>query len=193
MKKALIFVANGFEEIEALTIYDILIRAEVKAELCSVEKGNQVQGAHGLTAVTPIHINDVKDFGEYDILITPGGLPGSTNLRDDDRVIKAFQSFFGKQDKYLANICASGIVLDKAGIAQQIAGTCYPGFKSEIAYKEYRDEMVVMDNNVITSQGPATAIYFALKIVEVLCGKMQAEQIHSDTLLFLVEENARKK
>lgn len=192
MKKALIFMANGFEEIEALTIYDILVRAEVKAELCSIEKGNQVQGAHGLTTFTSIHVDEVKDFNEYDILITPGGLPGSTNLRDDERVIKAFQSFFGNPNKYLANICASGIVLDRAGIAQQIVGTCYPGFKSEIAYKEYSDEMVVMDNNVITSQGPATAIYFALKIVEVLCGKMRAEQIHSDTLLFLVEENARR-
>lgn len=192
MKKALIFMANGFEEIEALTVYDILIRAEVAAHLCSVEKDKSVQGAHGLQAETMLHIDEIKSFDEYDMLITPGGLPGSTNLRDDDRVIAAFKGFFDKPGKYLANICASGIVLDRAGIAQQIKGTCYPGFKDQIAYKEYVDEMVVMDKNVITSQGPATAIYFALKLVELLMGKAVADQIHSDTLLPLVEKSAQK-
>lgn len=184
-------MANGFEEIEALTVYDILTRAEITADLCSIEKDKKVQGAHGLHAEVALHIDEVKDLDQYDMLITPGGLPGSTNLRDDDRVIAAFKAFFDKSGKYLANICASGIVLDRAGIAQQIKGTCYPGFKDQIAYKEYVDEMVVMDKNVITSQGPATAIYFALKLVELLKGKTVAEQIHSDTLLPLVEKSAR--
>ncbi|MDO4711073.1 MAG: DJ-1/PfpI family protein [Peptostreptococcaceae bacterium] len=192
MKKALIFMANGFEEIEALTVYDILTRAEVHADLCSIEKDKKVRGAHGMDAEASIHIDEVKDLEQYDMLITPGGLPGSTNLRDDDRVIEAFKKFYDRSDKYLANICASGIVLDRAGIAQQIKGTCYPGFKSEIAYKEYVDEMVVMDKNVVTSQGPATAIYFALKLVELLKGKAVADRIHSDTLLPLVEKSARK-
>lgn len=192
MKKALIFMANGFEEIEALTVYDILTRAEIKADLCSIEKDLSVKGAHGLSASANLHIGEVKNLDEYDILITPGGLPGSTNLRDNDRVVEAFRHFFGKPDKYLASICASGIVLARAGIANQILGTCYPAFRDEIGYKQFVDELVVTDQNVITSQGPATAIYFALKIVEFLCGKIVAENIHSDTLLYLVEQNARK-
>lgn len=185
-------MANGFEEIEALTVYDILTRAQVQADLCSVEKDNNLQGAHGLMTTAKIHIDEVKDFDTYDMLITPGGLPGSTTLRDDDRVIRAFQSFFGRKDKYLANICASGIVLNRAGIAQKISGTCYPAFEDEIAYKEYRDEPVVEDQNVITSQGPASAIYFALRIVEILCGKDTAGQLKKDLLLDRVEMSVKK-
>ncbi len=191
MKKALIFLANGFEEIEALTVFDILTRARIRAELCAIGDEKKVEGAHGLSVNATLLMSEVSDLDEYDILIAPGGMPGSTNLRGDERVVRAFADFYGRKDKLLACICAAGIVLEKAGIASEIAGTCYPSFEERIGYRQYRREPVVADRNVITSAGPATAIYFALKIVESLAGKETAEQLREETLLEFVENTQR--
>lgn len=97
-------------------------------------------------------------------------------------MIDVFRSFYGRPDKILACICAAPIILSRAGISSRITGTCYPGFEDEVGYKEYKREAVVMDQNVVTSMGPATALPLALKLTELLAGKEKAERIAEGTL-----------
>lgn len=186
MKKAVVFMADGFEEIEALTIVDILRRAEVQVKLCSIQDTMEVTGAHGVKLTADLMIGDL-DSSVYDAAITPGGLPGASNLRDHEKVIEVFKDFYGKEGKLLGCICASPIVLEKAGIAAEIIGTCYPGFEGEVGFKEYKEAIVYMDKNVITSRGPATSIYFALKLVEELVGGAVAQGLKEGTMLSFVE------
>lgn len=183
MKKALIFMAEGFEEIEAITLVDILRRADVHVDMCSISEDLEVTGSHGITLKADIKLSDIKDEAIYDAIITPGGLPGSTNLRDDARVIEIFRSFFDKPDKVIASICASPMVLGKAGIGSQITGTCYPGFEEEAGFKQYKKEAVVMDKNVLTSMGPGTAFRLALKLTEVLVGEQKAQELYEQTMI----------
>ena len=128
-------------------------------------------------------MSEIGDENLYDAIITPGGLPGSTNLRDHERVIAFITSFFDKPNKVIASICASPIVLGRAGIGAQITGTCYPGFEEEAGFKEYRQEAVVMDKNVLTSMGPGTAFRLALKLVEVLVGEQKARELNEQTMI----------
>lgn len=182
MKKALIFMANGFEEIEAVTIVDILRRAGVHVDICSIHEEKEVNGAHGITVKADLLLGELADIESYDALISPGGLPGSTNLRDNRKVVELFQSFYDREEKIIASICAAPIILKKAGIAAQISGTCYPGFESQVGFKEYVKEALVPDKNVITSMGPATALSLAIKLVERLLGEDAAKSIEEETL-----------
>lgn len=183
MKKALIFIAEGFEEIEAITLIDILRRADVQVDICSISDALEVTGSHGITIKTDIKLSEVENAEIYDAIITPGGLPGSTNLRDHKGVIDIFQRFFDKPNKVIASICASPIVLGKAGIGPQITGTCYPGFEQEAAFKDYKKEGVVLDKNVLTSMGPGTAFQLALKLTEVLVGEQKAQELYEQTMI----------
>lgn len=183
MKKALVFMANGFEEIEAITLVDILRRAGVEVDMCSINEGLSVTGANGVKLEADIVLRDVKNPDIYDILITPGGMPGATNLRNNERVVEMIASFFDREGRFIASICAAPIILAKAGITTALSGTCYPGFEAKAAFKQYKQEAVVMDRNVITSMGPATAFRLALKVVEVLLGKEASERIAEDTLV----------
>lgn len=182
MKKAIIFIADGFEEIEALTIVDVLRRADIEADMCSIGGELEVKGAHHIEIKADLRLRDIDDIESYAAAIAPGGMPGAANLKDHDAVIDVFRSFYGRPDKILACICAAPIILSRAGISSRITGTCYPGFEDEVGYKEYKREAVVMDQNVVTSMGPATALPLALKLTELLAGKEKAERIAEGTL-----------
>lgn len=183
MKKALVFLANGFEEIEAITPVDILRRAGIEVKTCSIQEELSVTGANGIKIEADIMLKDVNNADSYDILITPGGMPGATNLRNNETVVELISSFFDREGKYIASICAAPMVLGKAGITTELSGTCYPGFEAKAGFKNYLKEAVVVDKNVITSMGPGTAFLLALKIVEVLMGKAASDKIAEDTLL----------
>lgn len=191
MKRALVLMADGFEEIEAMTVVDILRRAQIEVTICSIYEHVEVIGAHGVRVIADKQLAKVDNIDSYDAVITPGGLPGSTNLRDDERVIEIIRDFFGKQDNWIACICASPIVLARAGIAGKIEGTCYPGCEAEVGFKRYREEPVVSDGNVVTSRGPATSVYFALELVRVLVGENVMQELKQGLMLAFAESYYR--
>ncbi|MEM5871942.1 MAG: DJ-1/PfpI family protein [Candidatus Aenigmatarchaeota archaeon] len=172
MKKVLITLADGFEEIEALATADILKRAGVDVVLAGVP-GTMVKGRSGIRIIADKRIDDIKSE-EFDCIVLPGGYPGYVNLGKSKRVIELVKDF-DKQKKLVAAICASPSILAKAGILEDKKATIYPGMEREIPRP--RSEKVVVDEHVITSQGPGTTIDFALEIVKNLLGKNYAEKI----------------
>ena len=173
MKRAAVLFADGFEEIEGLTVVDVLRRVGVGCDIIGVT-GKMATGSHGVTITADKELGDLteQDFlRDYDLLVLPGGLPGAENLRDEERVIGLVRAFDGAKDKYLAAICAAPIVFGKAGLTAGRRVTSYPdeGLKSQLTGAEYADdEIVVVDGRMVTSRGPATALAFAYTLVNLL-------------------------
>ena len=168
MKKVAIILADGFEEIEALTTADILKRAGIECDLVSIDK-EFVRSTHNIIVKSDKILTE--DIYEYDMIVLPGGLPGATNLAEDDRVIDVIKKFNNDKTKYIAAICASpAIVLSKAEIVENKFITSYPDedFEKLLEKANYVDELVVVDDNLITSRGPATTMLFAYKLADVL-------------------------
>lgn len=184
MKKAIILLAEGFEEIEALTCVDVLRRGEVDCRICSISSKEDVKGAHGVVVKAEILLQNINE-DEYEAIILPGGMPGAVNLRDNEKVIEIVKKF-DRENKIIAAICAAPIVLKKAGIIYNRKVTSYPGFEEELQAYNYSEEIVVQEANLITSRGPATAPYFALKVLENLSGTESVENLKKDMLLDLV-------
>jgi 4-methyl-5(b-hydroxyethyl)-thiazole monophosphate biosynthesis len=181
MAKALVFLATGFEEIETVTIVDILRRADVDVTVAGL-KPNVIEGAHGIKIVPDKTIDDVA-VEDFDAVIAPGGNPGYKNLRKDPRVIAMVKRAF-KSNKLVAAICAGPTVLSDAGILKGKACTIYPGMDQELEKGggKPKHDIVVVDGNIITSRGPATALPFALKLAEKLAGKQAAEAVSKKAL-----------
>ncbi|MFL0197065.1 DJ-1 family glyoxalase III [Clostridium sp. WILCCON 0269] len=185
MKKAVVLLAEGFEEIEALTCVDVLRRANIHCITCSINSKKDVTGAHGIS-VNADSLLEAVNVDEYHAVILPGGMPGTINLRDDEKVIEFIKKLH-TENKIVAAICAAPIVLKKAGIIEGKKVTSYPGFEEELASDNYSEESVVQEGNLITSRGPATAIYFVFKILENLVDKNIVENLKKDMLLDLVK------
>ena len=185
MIKVLLFLAEGFEEIEALTVVDVLRRANIGCDTCSISKNIYVKGSHGIEVKAEVLLENINE-SDYGAVVLPGGMPGSTSLRDNDKVVKIVSDFY-KDEKLVAAICAAPIVLEKAKILQGKKVTSYPSEKENINPLEYLEEIVVEDGNLITSRGPATTIYFALKLVERIAGKEKAESLKNGMMLSFVE------
>ncbi len=182
MTKVAIILAEGFEEIEAVTVIDILRRAGIDVIIAGLSSNN-VKGGHSVTIVPDIIIDDLE-INDFDALIIPGGNPGYKNLRNDNRVLLLIRKAF-KSRKIIAAICAAPSVLSDAGIIKGKNCTIYPGMENELIQGEStpKQDIVVIDDNIITSRGPATALPFALTIVERLAGKKIAESIRKNTLM----------
>ena len=174
MPKVCVLLANGFEEIEATTIIDVLRRAEVDVTTLGVE-GVRVRGAHAIeiTADATLAAGAQED---WDLVVLPGGLPGAHTLRDDAGV-QALVTRQHERGGRLAAICAAPIALGRAGVLAGKRATSYPGFGGELTGAELVDERVVRDGTVITSQGPGTAMEFALQLVTELCGGDKATEL----------------
>lgn len=180
-------MANGFEEVEALTVVDVLRRAEIQTEMCSISDSLEVTGAHGVQVKADRLLSEVEDIDEYEAVIAPGGLPGAAYLKEDPRVLKIFKDFYAVEGKLLASICAAPMILGAAGIASDLSGTCYPGMETKVGYREHLSEPVVVDKNVVTGMGPALALPFALKIVELLVGKETAGEVGEGMLIHRIK------
>lgn len=179
-KKVIVPLAEGFEEIEALTIVDILRRANVAVTMAALES-LQVKGAHGIVVVADAHLKDL-DANAFDMIALPGGLPGATNLAADTTT-QALLKDFDLKGKAIAAICAAPYALKTAGVLKKNY-TCYPGFQAKIDAEGYNaNDKVIQDGNVTTSQGPSTAMHFALSLVEQLCSKEVKENLAKDLLL----------
>jgi 4-methyl-5(b-hydroxyethyl)-thiazole monophosphate biosynthesis len=181
MVKVLVFLATGFEEIETVTIVDVLRRAEIEVTLTGLSN-KVVEGAHSMKIVPDMSIDNVK-IDAFDAVIVPGGNPGYKNLRNDPRVIELIRIAF-KSKKMIAAICAAPAVLSDAGILNGKICTIYPGMEDELENGGgiSTQDIVVVDGNLITSKGPATALPFALIIVEKLAGKQISESVKEKTL-----------
>ena len=181
MTKALVFLASGFEEIEAITIVDVLRRAGVDVTVAGLTP-NVVEGARGVKIVPDNSIDEVT-VEDFDAVICPGGSPGYKNLRKDPRVIDIIKKAFDS-NKLVAAICAAPAVLSDAGVLEGKACTIYPGMENELRKGggKPKMDMVVVDGNIVTSRGPATALPFALKLAEKLAGKQVAENVSKKTL-----------
>ena len=165
MSKVLIFLAAGFEEIEAVTIIDLLRRAEAEVTIAGL-KPERITGSHGITIECDAFIEDV-DFSQYGMLILPGGQPGTNNLKSSEKVLETVKRFHS-EGKMIAAICAAPTVLVKAGVLKNKRVTSYPSEKSAFNFFDYMESDVVRDGNIITSRGVGTAIDFALELVGIL-------------------------
>lgn len=185
MKKAIVLLAKGFEEVEALTVVDVLRRGGVHCITCSINGEEEVLGSHSIH-VKANNLLEKVDVDKYDVLVIPGGMPGAVNLRDSEKVIELVKKF-NNENKLIAAICAGPIVLGKAEILNGKEVTSYPGFEGELGDVTYCEEIVVQDGNIITSRGPATAIYFSFKILENLTNKETVEKLKEAMLVKFVQ------
>ncbi|MEM5836520.1 MAG: DJ-1/PfpI family protein [Candidatus Aenigmatarchaeota archaeon] len=170
--KILVLLADGFEEIEAITVIDVLRRAGIEVDSVGLT-GGWVTGSHNIKVMADKKISEV-DIEKYDGIVLPGGSKGVENLLKSSKV-KEFLEKANEKNKLIAAICAAPLVLAKYHILDKRRATIYPGMEKEIPYP--RDEKVVVDENVITSQAPGTALLFALAIVEKLLGKEKVLEI----------------
>ncbi len=185
MPKACVLLAEGFEEIEAVTIVDVLRRAGAEVVTLTVDGKSPdaltVRGSHGIAIVADAALSERADEA-WDIVILPGGMPGSTNLRDNPAVqalIKKQQARGGR----LAAICAAPIALAAAGALEGKRATSYPGFEGQLRGATYLTQPVVRDGNVFTSRGPGTALAFALELAAELKGKQVADGLRAAMLV----------
>ena len=185
MKKVAVMLANGFEEIEALTVVDVLRRAKVDCDMVSIGELS-VKGAHNIEVKADKKIDD--NLASYDMIVCPGGLPGAEYLSENELLINTIRKFDKMENKYIAAICAApALVLTSAGIEKDKVITSYPGedFENMLENANYTDELVVVNGNLITSRGPATALLFAYKILDVL--GINSEPLKNGMLWNLVE------
>jgi 4-methyl-5(b-hydroxyethyl)-thiazole monophosphate biosynthesis len=181
MKKVAVFLAQGFEEIEALSIIDILRRTGVEVTTVSITTYNMVRGAHNVK-VDADEVFEYVDFSEMDMLVLPGGMPGAKNLNNSEDVRK-WLKIFASEGKEIAAICAAPMVLGDLGLLEGKNATCYPGFEAELKGANVTGESVVVDGNITTGKGPGLAFDFALALVEKLCGVEKRNEVASGLLL----------
>ena len=175
-----VLLATGFEEIEAITVIDVLRRAELEVTILGVG-GEKISGAHGLQVETDQSLEEGVSL-EWDAIVLPGGLPGATNLRDNPQVLELVRSIHSAGGK-LAAICAAPIVLGRAGVLQGRQATCYPGFEDGLEGAECSQERVVVDGNLTTSRGPGTSLDFALSLVAQLKDQQTADALREGMLV----------
>ena len=180
MKKTAMLFATGYEEVEALTVVDLLRRAEIGCDMVAVADAAQVTGSHGITVRADRKFSEAA-FGEYDGVILPGGMPGTKNLAADERVLDLLRSFHA-WGKLTAAICAAPTVLAKAGVLEGRSAVCYPGMEEQLTGAKVSFDPVAVDGTVITSRGLGTAIPFALSIVEYFEGQGRAEALASSVV-----------
>ncbi len=180
MAKVLMPLAQGFEEIEALTVVDILRRAEIEVVLAGLLPG-PVAGAHNVCIIPDTTIDTVT-AGVFDMIILPGGQPGTDNLNADPR-IHALLNKFASGEKLIGAICAAPIVLAAAGLLRGKKATCYPSYRDQLNGGIYEDTSVVSDGTIITSRGPGTAIHFGLTVADRLAGRHTAASISKAMLV----------
>lgn len=181
MKKAFVFLATGFEEIEAAGIIDVLRRGGIETKVISITDQYKVAGAHELEYTADALLADT-DFSEADALVLPGGMPGSSNLNACDPLKELLVEQY-RQGKIVAAICAAPLVLGGLGLLKGRKATCYPGFEPTLIGANVTSEIVEQDGHVITGKGPGLVFDFGLALVAALKSKSAAEEVAAGILL----------
>ena len=175
MAKIGVFFSAGYEEIEALTVVDLCRRAGIEVTMVSVDETAAVTGSHQITVQMDQLLSET-DFDAFDLLVLPGGMPGTLHLEACDGLMEQLDRFYSA-GKWVAAICAAPMVLGKLGLLKGKKATCYPGFEQYLEGAECVGEHVVRDGNIITGMGPGAAMEFALAIVELLAGKEKVDEL----------------
>lgn len=179
------FLANGFEEVEALAPVDILRRGNAEVSTVAIGPDRQVTGAHGITVVADLTFDEARsEFSDADFLMLPGGLPGASNLASFTPLCDLLQAH-AAADKHIAAICASpGMVLGSLGIVDGKHFTCYPGFEKYAPEGLYDNEKrVVINGNIITGNGPSSAIPFGLAVLAAVTDQANADKVAAAMLV----------
>lgn len=179
-KVAKIFIAEGFEETEAVVPYDILLRGGVDVKFVSVSGATCVAGAHGLRIEAQELLT--AEASEADLLMLPGGMPGTLNLGSSE-ALKEVLSKASESGKVVAAICAAPSVIGRMGLLRGRRATCYPGFESELAGAECTGESVVRDGKFITGVGPGASYEFGLALLAELMGTEVASEVKSQMIM----------
>ncbi len=177
MAKVYQFMADGFEDIEALIPVDVLRRGGVDIKTVSITGSNMVESAHGVVVMTDVLFEDVADeLKDADLLMLPGGMPGAENLNAHEGLKKALvaQNAAGKM---VAAICAAPLVLGGLGILKGKRATCYPGFEGTLEGAEYTHALWTTDGNVTTGEGPAAALPYAYSLLAMLVSEEKAREV----------------
>ena len=181
MKEVFVFLAEGFEEIEAVATIDVIRRAEINVTTVSISNDYLVKGAHAISVMADKLFTEA-DFSNGDMLILPGGMPGASNLNNHAGLKNLLNSYV-THEKKIAAICAAPLVLGGLGILQGKNATAYPGFETTLTGAEYVKTGVVIDGNIITGRGPGFAVDFGLAIVSQLMGQEKADEVGAGMLL----------
>lgn len=174
MQKVLVPLAEGFEEIEAVTIIDVLRRAEMHVVIAALA-GDLVIGAHGI-AIQADRLLDGIDEDEFAAIVLPGGMPGSRHLIEHDGLLRILRQMNEKK-KWIGAICAAPTVIKAAGIIEGRQMTSYPAYENDLEEAVYCQDSVVVDENLVTSRGPGTALIFSLQMVSLLAGEEKAAEL----------------
>ncbi len=173
--KVFVFLADGFEEIEGLTVVDILRRAGVDVTMMSVTGSLSIRGSHDI-GVQADCLFDAKEAGEADMLVLPGGMPGTLTLKEHEGLNELFRKF-DREKRNIAAICAAPSILGGLGMLKGKKACSYPGFEDKLDGADVQQVPVVTDGHITTGRGMGVAIPFALRLTAILCGEDNAEEV----------------
>ncbi|CAH8527792.1 unnamed protein product [Schistosoma margrebowiei] len=180
---ALLILSEGAEEIEAVTVADVLARAGVNVTVGGLQGDGVVKGSNGVCIKPNVSLSSVSSQ-LFDLVVMPGGMGGS-NAMASSKLVGQILKEHEKHGKYIAAICAAPIALESHKIAIGKKLTSYPGFEDKLPSYTYCEDKVVVDDKLVTSRGPGTALAFAMKLVELLCGKSKAQTLTKGMLVSL--------
>lgn len=184
MKESYVFLADGFEEVEALTPVDVLRRGGVSVKTVSITSSLQVTGAHGVSVVADVIWNNSL-FQDPKWLILPGGMPGATNLYEFAPLQGLLRQQFESKDGRIAAICASpAVILGQMGLLKGRKATCYPGMEDLMEGAKPVDKRVTVDNKFVLGNGPSSALPWALAILKEECGEVKSNNVANAMLLY---------
>lgn len=175
MSKVYTFFATGYEEVEALTVVDLLRRAGVEVNMVSVTGENSVTGSHGISINMDSRFDD-NDYSDGDLFFLPGGMPGTTNLLSHEGLCGLLVTK-SEEGKRLAAVCAAPSVFGQLKLLNGKRATCYPGFEDKLLGAQFVTDSVVTDGNITTSRGMGTSIDLGLELITLLCDKDKADAI----------------
>ena len=181
MSKAAVFFGTGYEEIEALTVVDILRRAGIETLMVSVTDQQHVEGSHGIMVEMDMLVSEV-DYEKLDVIVLPGGMPGTKNLEACEVLMEQVDAF-AAQGKLVAAICAAPSILGHRGILKGKKACSYPTFESHLEGAQVLQQLAVTDGNIITGRGMGAAIPFGLAILEKLQGEEAAQKM-AETIVY---------
>ncbi len=176
-----VHLADGFEEIEALAVVDVLRRADIAVRTVSVTGDRNVRGAHDIVVVADLLFQEA-DYAQCEMIVLPGGMPGTTNLAKHEGLIKQIGAF-AQEGKWIAAICAAPSILGKMSLLTGRRATSFPGYENDMIGAIYTEDRVVLDGNFITSRGAGTAVEFALELVEQLKDEQTATALRKKMIV----------